>query len=99
MRLLLVKKTSKAATNIKQQCVIKSLLPSSIFQATGHYVLSYYYPRTPITELGRLEDARDRVVDMMVDGGGEEREQSCCFNAGYYLVVLVSNGGLKWTCQ
>jgi hypothetical protein len=25
-----------------------------------------------------VENARDRVVDMMVDDGGEEGEESCC---------------------
>jgi hypothetical protein len=39
-----------------------------------------------------VEDARDLVVDMMVGDGGQEREESRCFNAGYYLVVLVLVG-------
>ena len=37
----------------------------------------------------RLED---RVVDMMVDDGGEE---SRCFNAGYYLVVVLVSSELS----
>jgi hypothetical protein len=44
-----------------------------------------------------LEDARDRVVDMMVDDGGEEGEECCCrrvsmqdTTTGTFLVVLMS---------